>query len=134
MSQNSNTKIPAAPPRNRPVAPEQPATLTEDEKQQKIAEIVSNAPLHTKTDESETKDDAKPWRKGMDLPVEALMQIRKKTSITQPTEHELRLAFLVNDKNSKRGFGPKFYINDLIIEAVEQYTKAELKKLGYDTK
>lgn len=133
MSGNES-KIPPAPPRTRPTPPGQSPELTEEEKAQKRKEIVNSAPLQNRQEEQEPAEEIKPWRAGMNLPVEALMQIRKKTSITQATEHELRLAFLANDRNSKRGFGPKVYVNDLINEAIEQYTKNELKKLGYDTK
>ncbi len=143
---SNESKIPMAAPRTRPIPGQTQTALTEAEKQQKQQEIINNAPLHTKQDYNyhppeeqfvqQVIHDAqtKPWRQGMGLPVESLMQIRKKTSITMATEHELRLAYLVNDRNLKRGFGPKVYVNDLINEAIEQYTKAELKKLGFDTK
>lgn len=138
----SNEKGATIPPRQRPTPPGQ-SPQSEAERQEAEAKIIQSAPLRSTDAEStnapaeqqpEPAADVKPWRAGMGLPVEALMQIRKKTSITQATEHELRLAFLVNDRNSKRGFGPKVYVNDLINEAIEQYTKGELKKLGYDTK
>lgn len=134
----SNEKGTTIPPRQRPTT--QTTPLTDEQREAAQQEVINKAPLRSTDVEStnqpadEPKEEVKPWRAGMNLPVEALMQIRKKTSITQATEHELRLAFLVNDKNQKRGFGPKVYVNDLINEAIEQYTKAELKKLGFDTK
>lgn len=140
---SNNEKGATIPPRYRPFSPEQQTPLTEEQRQQKAEEIINNAPLRSTNAESthlasvaveESTEDAKPWRTGMGLPVEALMQIRKKTTINNAVEHDLRLAFLVNDRNAKRGFGPKVYVNDLISEAIEQYTKAELKKLGFNTK
>ena len=126
----SNEKGIITPPRQRPAPPGQ---LTEEQRKEAQEKIIQSAPLRSSEPE-QPQEEVKPWRVGMGLPVEALMQIRKKTSITQATEHELRLAYLVNDRNSKRGFGPKVYVNDLINEAIELYTKAELKKLGFDTK
>lgn len=136
---SNESKIPSPAPRQRPTPPGQAPEMTEEEKAVKRQEIIDNAPLQTKKEaqptEQPTEDSHdKPWRNDMNLPLEALMQIRKKTSINQPTEHELRLSYIANEKNKKRGFGPKIYVNDLINEAIEQYTKAELKKLGFDTK
>lgn len=138
---SGNEKGATIPPRQRPTPPGQ-TPMTNEQREAAQQEVINKAPLRSTDAESTNQpaeaavpqEDVKPWRSGMNLPVEALMQIRKKTSITQATEHELRLAYLVNDKNSKRGFGPKVYVNDLINEAIEQYTKAELKKLGFDTK
>lgn len=135
----SNEKGAIVPPRPRPTPPSQSASMTEEQRAIAQQEVINKAPLRSTDIEStnqavEPIEDVKPWRSGMQLPAEALMQIRKKTSMTMAMEHELRLAYILNDKNSKRGFGPKFFINDLINEAIEQYTKAELKKLGFDTK
>lgn len=137
-NQNPQSKIPSAPPRNRPAAPGTSPELTEEQKQEKRQEIINSAPLRSSendtTNPTAVTPPEKPWRDGMNLPAEQLMQIRSKTSLNQPQEHVLRLAFLAAEKNKTRGFGPKVYVSDLINEAIERYTRDELKKLGHDTK
>ncbi len=136
MSAN-NEKGSSIPLRPRPEHSANNSPLSDKEREAAQQEVIDKAPLRSTEAEStnkQAKEETKPWRTGIDLPVEALMQIRKKTSINQAMELELRLAYLMNEKNSKRGFGPKVYVNDLINEAIEQYTRSELKKLGYDTK
>jgi hypothetical protein len=132
---NVESKIPPAAPRNRPTPPGQVTAMSEAEKEQKRQEIIESAPLQTNPDEA-TNPAVKsaPWREGMNLPVEQLMQIPHKTTMNQPKELALRLAYLVNERNKTRGFSRKFTATDLINEAVEQYTRTELKKLGFNTK
>lgn len=140
---DNESKIPAAPPRQRPVPPGQAAQLTEEEKEHKRQEIVNSAPLQTNPDDAtnppvedkprRSRVKVKPWRSGFqDRHPSELMKLKSKTSFTQVKELELRLDFILSERNNNRGLDPKIYMNNLILEALDQYTIQELKKLGHE--
>ena len=141
---DNEPKIPAAPPRQRPAPPGQAVQLTEEEKEHKRQEIVNSAPLQTNPDDAtnppaedkpkrSAKPKVKPWRSGFqDRHPSELMKLKSKTSFTQVKELELRLDFILSEKNNNRGLDPKIYMNNLILEALDQYTIRELKELGHE--
>ncbi|HEO0817075.1 hypothetical protein WKH82_08435 [Acinetobacter baumannii] len=142
MSEHES-KIPPAAPRNRPTPPMQAVQLTEEEKERKRQEIISSAPLQTNPDDAtnppaedkpkRSKSKVKPWRTGFqDRPASELMQIKNKTSFTQVKEIELRLDYILSETNNNRGLNPKIYMNNLILEALDEYTTRRLKEMGHE--
>ncbi|MFU9046392.1 hypothetical protein ACNAUY_08360 [Acinetobacter tibetensis] len=148
MTDLNNEKGALTPKRERtPPGQGQPqvSQMTDEERQQAADEIINNAPLRS-TDESSTNAPAvvdvkptrklkkvKPWRVGFEgNSPDELMQISTKTSINQPKELELRLAYIANELNMSRGFGKKVFVRDLMIRALDIFTREELAKLGHD--
>lgn len=140
---DNESKIPAAPPRQRPAPSSQAVQLTEEEKEHKRQEIVNSAPLQTNPDDAtnppgedkpkrSTKPKVKPWRQGFDLPVEKLLLMPVKTTLSTNKEIELRLAFIASEMNLNRGFGPKVFLRDLQMQAFDEFTTRKLKEMGYD--
>lgn len=126
----------------RPRADQNTTELSQAEREAAQQEVINKAPLRSTDAESTNQPAAatttrknkkqKPWREGFDLPVDALMQIAKKTSYTQPKELELRLNYILSEVNAQRGFGRKTFLNDLIVEALDEYTTRKLNELGHD--
>ena len=62
-----------------------------------------------------------------------LMGVRQKKSYDIPAELLLRLEYLKSKKKPK-GFGQKITESSMILEALDDYTKKELKALGLSVK
>lgn len=142
MSEVINEKGTTIPKRTPPG--QLPSPTTEEDRQKAEEAIINSAPLRSTETESTNVEVAeptkprrskkvKPWRVGFENnSASELMQIGTKTSIVQPKELELRLSFIANEMNMSRGFGKKTFVRDLMIRALDQFTREELAKLGYD--
>lgn len=146
MSEVNNEKGALSPKRERtPPGQGQPRPeMTEEQRQQAADEIINSAPLRS-TDESSTNAPAeqpktrrasnkpKPWRVGFaGNSLEQLMQMPVKSTISQTKELELRMAFIVNEMNLSRGLGPRVFVRDLQVQALDEFTTRKLKEMGYD--
>lgn len=101
--------------------------------EQKKQEIINNAPVSSNVVQpiqKDEKDESKPWLTGVNLTDEELQYVTHKTTINLNGDLTLRLNFLAERK--RKPFGPKINKTDMIAEAIDLYTKRELKKLGYD--
>lgn len=122
------TEIPANPRRAQNSAPRQSATA---EQGQTPEDVIKDAPLQTiSAEQTNPVESAKPWRVGTSMSEDELMVITEKGSYNIPIELVLRMDYLVSKKKS-RGFGKKTNKTALLIEALDEYTKRELKKLGH---
>ncbi|WP_151710779.1 hypothetical protein [Acinetobacter brisouii] len=100
--------------------------------------FVSAAPLHTAGGDEPSVDVKpevdtveKPWRQHTNMSKDELCQLARKVSLNIPAELLLRIDFLLSQKKPNV-FGPRPNRSEMIIESLEKYTKAELKKLGFD--
>lgn len=98
-------------------------------------EIINNAPVSTnqhqdKEQNNQADDNAQPWLSGVSITQDELQYITHKTTINLNGDLTLRLNFLAEKK--RKPLGPKVNKTDLIAEAIDLYTRKELKKLGYD--
>lgn len=140
MTESNNEKG-ALPPKRERTPPGQGQPQTQEQRQQAEDEIINNAPLRS-TDDSSTNaaepkqtrksKKPKPWRQGFDLSAEELSHMPVKTTLSTSKEIELRLAFIANEMNLNRGFGPKTFLRDLQMQAFEEFTTRKLKEMGYD--
>lgn len=138
----SNEKGSIIPPRQRPAQTAPKAEeMSEEDRKSREEEIIKSAPLRSSEAEATNapageqrprKKKTKPWRQGFDLSGEELMQMVTKTSVNQTKELELRMAFIVNEMNLNRGFGPRVFLRDLIVQAFDEFTTKKLKEMGYD--
>lgn len=122
------TDIPANPRRAQNPAPRQSATV---EQGQTPEQVINDAPLQTlSAEQTNPVENNKPWRIGTSMSEDELMVVTEKGSYNLPMELVLRMDYLVSKKKS-RGLGKKTNKTALIIEALDEYTKRELKKLGH---
>lgn len=93
-------------------------------------EVIQAAPLRNTDDtKPEETEQRKPWRTGTNMSEDELMVLTEKSSFNIPLELIYRLDFILANKKSK-GLGRKSNKTSLLIEALDEYTKRELKKLG----
>lgn len=99
-------------------------------------EIINNAPVSTNSQQKEPTtsesngNSNQPWLNGVSITQDELQYITHKTTINLNGDLTLRLNFLAEKK--RKPLGPKINKTDLIAEAIDSYTRKELKKLGYD--
>lgn len=94
-------------------------------------EVINDAPLQTiQVEQTNPVEAVKPWRAGTSMSEDELMVVTEKGSYNIPMELVLRLDYLVGTKKS-RGLGRKTNKTALLIEALDEYTKRELKKQGH---
>lgn len=122
------TDIPANQRRAQNPAPRQSATV---EQGQTPEDVIKDAPLQTiSAEQTNPVENTKPWRTGTSMSEDELMVITEKGSYNIPIELVLRIDYLVGKKKS-RGLGRKTNKTALLVEALDEYTKRELKKLGH---
>ena len=120
------TDIPANPRRAQATEARKPAYAEKSPE-----EVINAAPLQTISAEQTNPVEAtKPWRTGTSMSEDELMVVTEKGSYNIPMELVLRLDYLVGTKKS-RGLGRKTNKTALLIEALDEYTKRELKKQGH---
>lgn len=94
-------------------------------------EVINAAPLATQSTEVPKEVEvSKPWRIGTSMSEDELMVITKKDSFNIPMELSMRLDYILSQKKAK-ALGRKNNRTTLLIEALDEYTKRELKKLGH---
>ena len=122
------SEIPANPRRAQSTAPRQSVAA---ETNQTVEEVINGAPLKTlSAEQTNPVESIKPWRTGTSMSEDELMVVTEKGSYNIPMELVLRMDYLVGKKKS-RGLGKKTNKTALLIEALDEYTKRELKKLGH---
>ena len=125
MTDNTNT----LPKRGASLAPRTSKESTDTN----VEEVINAAPLANpnsfKVPETQT-ENTKPWRTGTTMSEDELAIITKKDSFNIPMELSMRLDFILSQKKAK-ALGRKNNRTTLLIEALDDYTKRELKKLGY---
>ena len=122
------SEIPANPRRAQSTAPRQSVAA---ETNQTVEEVINGAPLKTlSAEQTNPVESVKPWRTGTSMSEDELMVVTEKGSYNIPMELVLRMDYLVGRKKS-RGLGKKTNKTALLIEALDEYTKRELKKLGH---
>lgn len=120
------TEIPANPRRAQAAEARKPANA-----ERTPEEVINSAPLQTiQVEQTNPVEVAKPWRSGTSMSEDELMVVTEKGSYNIPMELVLRLDYLVGTKKS-RGLGRKTNKTALLIEALDEYTKRELKKQGH---
>lgn len=140
----SNVKGSVLPRRERSTPQESNENLTEEQKAVKQTEFVNNAPLQTaqsiqtnpsviENPETKVEENKYPWRENTSMSEDELMGVRQKKSYDIPAELLLRLEYLKSKKKPK-GFGQKMTESSMILEALDDYTKKELKALGLSVK
>ncbi|ENV46222.1 hypothetical protein P255_02997 [Acinetobacter brisouii CIP 110357] len=135
---SNSTRGQTLPRRNREESVK--SELTEAEKEQQ--RIINGAPLHTALAEQtnpnsielEEVEEVKPWREGTPLTADELKAITEKVSMNLPLELLMRLDFILQHDKKNRLLGKKINKTTLFTEALDQYTKSKLKKLGFDVK
>ncbi|WP_417211988.1 hypothetical protein [Acinetobacter venetianus] len=141
----NNLKGSVLPRRERSTPQPENENLTDEQRAEKSAEFVNNAPLHTapaiqtnpstiEAIEAKKVEEIKyPWRENTSMSEDELMGVRQKKSYDIPAELLLRLEYLKSKKKPK-GFGQKITESSMILEALDDYTKKELKALGLSVK
>lgn len=125
------SNIPANPRRAQNPAPRQAATGEQD---QTPEQVINDAPLQTlSAEQTNPVENVKPWRIGTSMSEDELMVVTEKGSYNVPMELVFRMDYLVGKKKS-RGLGKKTNKTALLIEALDEYTTKELKKLGHSVK
>ena len=125
------SEIPANPRRAQSTAPRQSVAA---ETNQTVEEVINGAPLKTlSAEQTNPIESIKPWRIGTSMSEDELMVVTEKGSYNLPMELVLRVDYLVGKKKS-RGLGKKTNKTALLIEALDEYTTKELKKLGHSVK
>ena len=120
------TDIPANPRRAQATEARKPAHAEKSPE-----EVINAAPLQTiQVEQTNPIEAVKPWRAGTSMSEDELMVVTEKGSYNIPMELVLRLDYLVGTKKS-RGLGRKTNKTALLIEALDEYTKRELKKQGH---
>ena len=123
--------IPSNPRRAQSTAPRQSVAA---ETSQTAEEVINEAPLKTlSAEQTNPIESIKPWRIGTSMSEDELMVVTEKGSYNLPMELVLRVDYLVGKKKS-RGLGKKTNKTALLIEALDEYTTKELKKLGHSVK
>jgi len=122
-----SNEIPSNPRRALGSEPRKPANTDKSPEQ-----VINEAPLQTISTQQviQVEDNQKPWRVGTSMSEDELSVLTEKGSYNIPMELVLRLDYLVGKKKS-RGLGRKTNKTALLIEALDEYTKRELKKLGH---
>lgn len=93
-------------------------------------EVINEAPLRNADDiKSEEQEQRKPWRLSTNMSEDELMVITEKSSFNIPLELSLRLDY-IQSKQKAKGLGRKTNKTALLIEALDSFTRRELKKLG----
>lgn len=95
-------------------------------------QVINEAPLASAAGKPETTvatAERKAWRINTTMSEDELMVLTEKSSFNIPMELILRLDFLVSQSKA-RGLGRKTNKTALVIEALDEYTTRELKKLG----
>lgn len=119
-------EIPANPRRAQATEARKPAQTEKSPE-----EVINAAPLQTiQVEQTNPVEAVKPWRAGTSMSEDELMVVTEKGSYNIPMELVLRLDYLVGTKKS-RGLGRKTNKTALLIEALDEYTKRELKKQGH---
>lgn len=116
-------------------APSEPQVEEAQQPQQVVVEVQQKEePAVEKTivqqPPAQEQTDRFPWRSDTAMTEEELMFVRTKKSYDIPMELVKRLEFLTRNKKPKT-FGRKIKETELITEALNEYTKKELKALGY---
>lgn len=125
------SEIPSNPRRAQSTAPRQSVAA---ETSQTVEEVINEAPLKTlSVEQTNPVENVKPWRIGTSMSEDELMVVTEKGSYNLPMELVLRVDYLVGKKKS-RGLGKKTNKTALLIEALDEYTTKELKKLGHSVK
>lgn len=102
-----------------------------DSEPQSQEQVINEAPLQTaQIEQTNPVENTKPWRTGTSMSEDELMVVTEKGSYNVPMELVFRMDYLVGKKKS-RGLGKKTNKTALLIEALDEYTKKELKKLGH---
>lgn len=123
------TDIPANSKRAQANGPRTPKTPEKSPE-----EIIKDAPLRTSESEQTNPEavqqvEQKPWRVGTSMAEDELLFITEKASYNIPMELVLRMDYLISQKKA-RSLGKRTNKTALVIEALDEYTTRELKKLG----
>lgn len=107
--------------------------VKEEPKEIETGEITASETVEVQV-EHQVENEKYPWRKHhADTPVDVLWGVKEKKTIEIPQELALRLTYLKNEKKPKK-YGDKVTEISCIIEALDDYTTKELKKLGHSVK
>ncbi|WP_151765734.1 hypothetical protein [Acinetobacter colistiniresistens] len=110
--------------------------VSQTEQQKKIIE---SAPLSTGTsqpsqvEEKPAQEDKYPWRKSTTMSEDELMFLKQKKSYDVVMELLLRMEYIKNHKKP-RAFGQKITETSMLHDALDKWTRDELKALGYSVK
>jgi len=130
-------------PRRLPLGPkatEGKGTETDVSKTEQQKKIIESAPLSTGTsqppqvEEKPVKEESKyPWRESTTMSEDELMFLKQKKSYDVVMELLLRMEYIKKHKKPK-AFGQKITETSMLHEALDKWTKDELKALGYSVK
>lgn len=115
-------------------------SISNDEKQQQQEKLVQGAPLSTAQttqtnpiEEKQQEESKYPWRNNTTMSEDELMYMKQKKSYDVVLELMLRMDFIKKQKKPKV-FGQKITETSMLHEALDDWTKKELKALGYSIK